>query len=294
MPRLANVAPTQAVNVLLIDDEIDALDEMSVCLKDKGYSCLTASSAGEAREVWRTAQPIGVIVTDVRMPEVDGLTLLAQFAADDSVAAPEGVVVTGHGSVDAAVAALRLHVADFLRKPVGGEDLATAVGMALDRYRARSHRVVEQQTLAAQLLQSTSVRLNHLIRELAPDAATAAGQGSAAGDDLGVDIKSVRRLVEQRALRLAIFENDMLAEVGVDMLLELLLAELEGRSVFVRNLCTASCLPTSTAMRRIDDLERLGLVVRTSDPVDRRRVVVQLSAEGGQRMRSYVRQIDGA
>src|SRR5262249_16557936 len=80
-------------------------------------------------------KPFGVLVTDVRMPEMDGLELIERVMER----LPAGsvplqvIVLTGHGTIDTAIRALRLHAVDFLRKPVTGDGLISAVRVAMQR-----------------------------------------------------------------------------------------------------------------------------------------------------------------
>jgi FixJ family two-component response regulator/DNA-binding MarR family transcriptional regulator len=285
-----------SAGILLVDDEKDAVEEMRICLEDEGFSCITASSVAEANQAWHDAQPIGVVVTDIRMPDGDGLQLLTLMTADEAILPPEAVVITGYGNVDSAVAALRLHVADFLRKPVGREALVAAVQDAAERYEVR-RRIVDDRdrdASAARLLRSTSERLSDLVHGLLTnsDFDLVSQRTAASTPPAAIAPTVVRRLIDERAARARLFREDKLAEAGWDMLLELLLAQLENRRVYVRHLCNASLLPTTTALRRITDLEHLKLVTRSVDPFDRRRVVIELSAEGSRRMMAYVSQID--
>jgi Winged helix DNA-binding domain len=69
-------------------------------------------------------------------------------------------------------------------------------------------------------------------------------------------------------------------EPAWDMLLELFIHSVEGRKVPVKNLCLASCAPTSTAMRWIDRLVEIGLIDKSADDADARRSLVSLTERG--------------
>jgi DNA-binding MarR family transcriptional regulator len=69
----------------------------------------------------------------------------------------------------------------------------------------------------------------------------------------------------------------VLCEPGFDMLLDLYVARCSDADVSVSSLGLAGQVPATTALRRIEELQRLGLVVRQPDPLDRRRVFVRMS-----------------
>lgn len=95
------------------------------------------------------------------------------------------------------------------------------------------------------------------------------------------------RMVVARRRRYAYFGDRLFADPAWDILLELFLAELEHRAVPVTDLCSASNVPDTTILRWIRRLEIEGTIVRARDPVDKRRVLVQLSEAGCEAMQHY-------
>lgn len=87
--------------------------------------------------------------------------------------------------------------------------------------------------------------------------------------------------------------RDLFVDPAWDLLLDLLVSESEGRPVSTTAACLASGVAASTALRYIHLLEDRGFVVRTPDPIDARRLFVQLSPLGRQEMIAYLRLIEG-
>ena len=97
----------------------------------------------------------------------------------------------------------------------------------------------------------------------------------------------VRAMLAERRTREAIIGEDLFADPAWDMLLGLYGAYLGQRILSTSQLVSASAVPATTALRWIDKLDSVGLVERTPDPHDRRRVSVELSQAGVAKMRSY-------
>lgn len=106
--------------------------------------------------------------------------------------------------------------------------------------------------------------------------------------------RSVRQLIRQRRARARYFPPDLFADPAWDILLDLTAARLEGASVPISSLCIAAGVPTTTALRWIATLVDLGLLTRRSDPADRRRVFVELTAEGWEAMSKFFASQGGA
>lgn len=120
------------MQAILIEDEAVLRLATSQTLELGGFSVQACASAEEALALLRADYP-GVVVTDVRLPGRSGLELLAQAAALDSELPV--IVVTGHGDVDMAVAAMRGGAYDFIEKPFASERLLESVRRAQERRR---------------------------------------------------------------------------------------------------------------------------------------------------------------
>jgi DNA-binding response OmpR family regulator len=110
--------------ILLIDDESLVRDELGGLLEDEGYEVITGADGEEGLQLFRSEGP-DMVITDVRMPRRDGLSVALTIRQEDP-----GVpvsVITGHGSEATAIRALRAGVTDFIKKPVRLEDLIAAL-----------------------------------------------------------------------------------------------------------------------------------------------------------------------
>lgn len=100
------------------------------------------------------------------------------------------------------------------------------------------------------------------------------------------------RLLSERLRRAKFFGPDMFAEAGWNIMLDLFIASYRGKSVTVSDASLASDAPHATANRWLQKLVTGGLIVRTADPRDGRRVFVELSPLGLERMLGYLGSID--
>ncbi|MEO8225050.1 MAG: response regulator, partial [Gammaproteobacteria bacterium] len=120
-----------AAHILVVDDEDDIRATISDILEDEGYAVSVAADAAAARiEVGRERPDL--ILLDVWMPDVDGITLLREWARDGSPRCPV-VILSGHGTVETAVEATRLGAVDFVEKPLSLAKLLRTVEKALDK-----------------------------------------------------------------------------------------------------------------------------------------------------------------
>ena len=98
----------------------------------------------------------------------------------------------------------------------------------------------------------------------------------------------IRGILEARKRREIIF-GKLFGDPAWDILLELYARRLEGERPVVTDLCKIAAVPYTTALRWIGNLERAGLIVRTADAVDRRRIWVDLTAHGDESLKRYFR-----
>ena len=119
-------------HILIVDDEPDIRSIISDILADEGFNTHTAKNADEAREVMTKVEP-GIVLLDIWMPGTDGITLLKEWI--DSGCTSSIIMISGHGTVDTAVEAIRLGAYDFLEKPLSTAKLLVTVDRALQTRR---------------------------------------------------------------------------------------------------------------------------------------------------------------
>ncbi len=120
--------------ILVVDDEEDIRSLLQEILSDEGYDVEVAADANEARSA-RTRQQPDLILLDIWMPDVDGITLLREWT-DNAPSCPV-VMMSGHGTIETAVEATRLGAFDFVEKPLSIAKLLRTVERALE---ARARR----------------------------------------------------------------------------------------------------------------------------------------------------------
>jgi DNA-binding MarR family transcriptional regulator len=104
-------------------------------------------------------------------------------------------------------------------------------------------------------------------------------------------LATIRGIIRARRMREQFFNADLFADPAWDMLIDLLHARLEQRPVAVSSLCIAAAVPPTTALRWIKRLTDEGIFVRTADPLDGRRIFIDLSDAAAENMSGYIQQI---
>lgn len=120
---------TQA-RILVVDDEPDIRELVREILEDEGYQVSTAENGEAARTHFARETP-DLVLLDIWMPDIDGITLLKEWSAGTGLDCPV-VVMSGHGSVDTAIEATRLGAHDFVQKPISLARLLSIVTQALE------------------------------------------------------------------------------------------------------------------------------------------------------------------
>jgi len=120
--------------ILLIDDEADIREVTSLALQDAGYQVTTAADGQAGLDLFAEIDP-QIVVTDIRMPRLNGLEVLEKIKQTGSDT--EVVVVTAFGEMDLAIRALQLDASDFITKPINDESIHLALKRARERYTAR-------------------------------------------------------------------------------------------------------------------------------------------------------------
>ncbi|MGZ8175168.1 MULTISPECIES: sigma-54-dependent transcriptional regulator [Methylobacter] len=159
----------QTPRILVVDDEPDIRRLVCEILEDEGYQVATAENAGAARELKKAKAP-DLILLDIWMPDTDGITLLKEWVAEEAMLCPV-VMMSGHGSVEAAVEATRLGAYDFLEKPLSLAKLLLIVERALEASSLQIENAGLKQQLHADIepvgKSATVARLKDQLKRLA-------------------------------------------------------------------------------------------------------------------------------
>ena len=130
-------------NILIIDDEKNIREGLSASLEMEGYNTVLAENGKEGLEIFAKGD-IDLVITDLRMPQVTGEEVLEKIISG-SPGIPV-IVLTGHGSIDSAVDAMRLGAYDFLTKPLNLDRLTLIVKRALQgRELTLQHRLLQEE-----------------------------------------------------------------------------------------------------------------------------------------------------
>lgn len=187
--------------ILIVDDEKNYLLVLSAVLEEEGYEVLTTLNGAEALEIRKTSD-IDLVLTDMKMPEMDGIELLENIKQKD----PDlpVIMMTAHGTVDKAVEAMQKGAYSYILKPFDNERLILYVKKAISMYqvvkenRRLRDAVVSQYRFGNIIGKSKSMRdVFTTIQKVAPSGATVLIEGdSGTGKELvakSIHFNSARR-----------------------------------------------------------------------------------------------------
>jgi signal transduction histidine kinase len=164
--------------LLLVDDEPGILKVLGISLADRGYRVSTAENGEGALRVFHEARP-EIILTDIKMPGMDGIELLKRIKEESPNT--EVIMITGHGEMELAIQSLKYDASDFITKPIDDEALEIALRRALEKLsykrklkeytenlenlvEEKSRKLVEAERLAA--VGQTVAGLAHAIKNI--------------------------------------------------------------------------------------------------------------------------------
>lgn len=104
--------------LLLVDDEEEAIDELAELLEGEGFVCFTATSVRVALQQLTLHPDIALVITDLRMPEESGLSLIKRLREHTARLQLPVIVTSGHADMEDVSDLLRLQVLDLFRKPI--------------------------------------------------------------------------------------------------------------------------------------------------------------------------------
>jgi two-component system, NtrC family, nitrogen regulation response regulator NtrX len=158
-------------HVLVVDDEAEIRASLEEILTEEGYGVACAGNAEEAMQMVRDAA-YDVVLLDIWLPGRDGLEVLAEMREMKPETRPEVVIISGHGTIEAAVKATKLGAYDFLEKPLSLDRTLIVLKNAVEARRLRTeNEEFKRQFSAAAVLTGESVPVKALrqqIRLMAP------------------------------------------------------------------------------------------------------------------------------
>ncbi len=141
-----------ANKILIVDDEEIIVRLLSMSLRSDGYETVTAFNGEQGLEVFKAQSP-DIVVTDIKMPGMDGLELLKKIKEIDIET--EVIIVTGHGDIDSTITALQYGASDFINKPVRDEALAIALERAKVKIQIRERLEEYTKNLEQKIAEAT-------------------------------------------------------------------------------------------------------------------------------------------
>lgn len=263
---MGNVVQAKSVqtDVLVVDDDAAIVDQLVECFLLSGISCASSTDPIDALRMLHEGLQPSVVLTDLRMPDLDGLGLAGRLAQLPRGQRPEIIFVSGHANLQDAIDAMQLGARDLLLKPVDRERLLKAIYTALA---AREDAVeARPSVMAGHRLQPSEVVSRR---------------------DAKGKAELLEKLREMRRVRSKYLPEELFSDPCWDVLLDLYEAWLSSAQVSVTALGATSGVPMSTALRRIGELQQYGLVERIGDTADKRRSFVVLTRQGLQALDNF-------
>ncbi len=159
-----------AKRILIVDDEVNARTALAAVLRVEGYEVETAADAFKCLGKYELLKP-EVVITDLRMPGMDGLELISRLRCQEDPA--DIVMLTGFGAVSSAIEAMRAGASEYLTKPVDVKTLLLLLDRILDRRRRRGDHSIPRFGPSSVIGSSEPIqRVLEIVGQVAPSRAT--------------------------------------------------------------------------------------------------------------------------
>lgn len=311
----ANLVPEQTpwhdarMTALVLGDS-SAAPALEAMARGAGFRTLAGATADEAGGRLERVIGVDLLLADCRDLVADQRERLVwSMLGWPGTADARLVALTDHEGLDMLVDRLPMPFEQILCQPSAGEIALALVSSARELpLRGRLNDIgTEGHTHRLDALSEEVRRLAQTIDRLAsaPSAAPWREMIDDGDEELGLDRQDeffapasgastvavrqdeVRRVLQARRLRERYLPGDLFADPAWDMLLDLMAARLAGKKVSVSSLCIASAVPPTTALRWIGQLCRRGIVERSNDPTDARRVFITLGDEAAENVAAW-------
>lgn len=151
-------------SILIVDDEVSILQSLSGLLADEGFEVMTASNGYEALKVISTDSP-DLVLLDVWMPGIDGIETLKEIKKDNPYI--QVIIITGHGTIDTAVEAIKIGAFGFIEKPLSIDKVIVSINNALNfRRLEEENRYLRKKTIEKHSITGNSPVIQVLKKEI--------------------------------------------------------------------------------------------------------------------------------
>ncbi|MFC7050148.1 response regulator [Emcibacter nanhaiensis] len=304
--------------ILIVDDDEEFLSELHEYIESFGYICHTSTTGVDALKVISTNLNIGIVITDVRLPIMDGVELLDRLHSGAlRERGIQAILVTGHPNLDDLVHGLDKNVVNYLVKPINPDALKESISLSEYNYnehlqhtmfdpdddnmtdsfvnkltiynnvvgQIRGKERPDEQVVDFESL-NFPVLVSPLSYQLRP-----VQSGSAVLDYSGIIHSTPEQLFRSFSILVLANQNFLSNSLSQEALLivrEMLQCENSRKLSFMTSLCTATQLPQATLERKINELEELKIVEKRHDTRSRRRSFVVFTETGRRRLRKFL------
>lgn len=259
--------------VLVVDDDPVCLGELLETVKNLGYPALSAANGFDALRQIAVTPDVGIVVTDVDMPTMDGISLISEILKRFSATRPiVTLVVTGYSSLQIATSAMQSQAVDLLSKPVSVDALAAALRRAFSY----------QLSLAFQFQIKTFTEGIHL-----PVAIDRLALPNIAPTEPEMQ-RFVQMLLKIQHSKSKFFDTSVLAGPPWEVLLILAEASLRGEAISASKASASTLMPLCSVLRHVNNLVAAALVQRKADPMDKRSFLLELEPSALAQMQRYL------
>lgn len=260
--------------ILVVDDDPACLEEYREAISNLGYDVTCSANAADALKRIARCPDIGIVLTDIEMPSMDGISLLSEivhrFSLNRSIVT---LVITAHRSLQVATAAMQSQATDFLSKPVGLGELAAALRRAATHHFAMCNRFPV--TSQIEQLDPPSDRNSSARMDTSPT---------------GAELQSfIQMLLKVQHSKTRFFDMAVLTGPSWEILLDIAEANMREEALSASSAAAMALVPLSTALRHVNNLVEAGLVRRWTDPTDKRRTLLELEPHALAAMQSYLK-----
>jgi len=270
-------------HILVVEDNRSLAATYHEELSELGENILVSHTIESALKSLENHQSILAVLTDYRLQDGDGLSLVSLFRLrNPNRPWVEFIIVTGHGTLEVAQLAINADVRQFLTKPVASSVLKRALTRAVETAEARQRAMMAKDTL--------SQSLNDIFQVMSSLNPIDTGHTSPADVD-GSDYKGLASsMLDLEKRRHAILLKAAITEREWLILIQVYVSTETHKSISLKSAAYDLAVPLSTLVRIVNELCEMGYLNRRIDPDDARRSFLELTTDGRNATESVLRE----